>query len=54
MSEIPPLVWLVIIGAVLVLGSFVITPLDFSIGNAAFWLGVILIVIGVAVIVFAA
>jgi hypothetical protein len=52
MSGIPPIVWMIVIGAVLILASFPMTTLDPSLGNAAFWLGVILIIIAVVVIVF--
>jgi len=49
--EIPPQVYLVIIGVLLLLAGIVLTPVDPPLGNAAFWLGVILLVIGIGLII---
>ena len=49
--EIPPQVYLVIIGGLLLLAGVVLTPIDHPLGNAAFWLGVLLLVIGIGLII---
>jgi uncharacterized membrane protein HdeD (DUF308 family) len=52
-GDAPPMVWLVIIGVVLILVGVVATPVFFSLGNAAFWIGVFLLAVGILLAIFA-
>ena len=50
-AEAPPAVYLVVIGVILILVGVVTTPVYFDLGNAAFWIGVLLLAIGLAAII---
>ncbi len=52
MADMPPQVYLVVIGVILLLIGVVATPVYQPLGNAAFWLGALLLVIGLALIIF--
>lgn len=47
-------VWLVAIGAVLVLFSYAADVFDHAIANASFWIGLVFLIIGVFLIVIRA
>jgi len=49
--SVPPQVFLVIIGAALILFGVVSTPIYQPLGNASFWLGVLVEIVGIGTIV---
>jgi len=50
--EIPPKAFLVLIGAVLILAGVIFTPVYQPLGNTSFWLGVLLLIVGLIASIF--
>ena len=48
----PPSVLLIAFGAILILVGVVTTPVFFDFGNAAFWLGVLVLALGILALFF--